>query len=132
MRYLNFTNLQYGTSRRFQPPSPPPVNRTIQSVGAYNIRCPQGEPAWLSRFGQPVGNLTEVPPVTIADLPAIDPSISEDCLYLDLFVPEAVFQAKEDRVFGGHLDPRRRIRFGMEVSVWPWARSNEDSEISRT
>ncbi|KAE8361739.1 Alpha/Beta hydrolase protein [Aspergillus caelatus] len=97
MRYLNFTNLQYGASRRFQPPIPPPVNRTIQSAGAYNIRCPQGEPAWLSQFGQPVGNLTEVPPVTIADLPAIDPSISEDCLYLDIFVPEAVFQAKEDR-----------------------------------
>ncbi|KAE8313512.1 Alpha/Beta hydrolase protein [Aspergillus transmontanensis] len=97
MRYLNFTNLQYGTSRRFQPPIPPSVNRTIQTAGAHNIRCPQGEAAWLSLFGQPIGNLTGIPPVTIADLPPIDPSISEDCLYLDLFVPEDVFQAKGDQ-----------------------------------
>ncbi|KAI9044128.1 putative carboxylesterase [Aspergillus affinis] len=95
--YLNFTNVRYGTGRRFQPPVSPPVNRTVQTAGAYNIRCPQGEPAWLSMFGQPTGNLTGVPPVTAGDLPPIDPSTHEDCLFLDVFVPEQIFNARRSR-----------------------------------
>ncbi|KAH8427431.1 uncharacterized protein LDX57_005145 [Aspergillus melleus] len=97
LRYLSFTNVHYGTASRFQPPEAPPVNRTVQTAGPYNIQCPQGQPAWLSVASQPGESWTSVPPVTEEDLAPIDPSTSEDCLLLDIYVSESVFKARKSK-----------------------------------
>lgn len=58
--------------------------------------CPQAFPGWENiatavLSGQNISE-TEVPPFTTADIPPVDPRTSEDCLFLDVIVPTAVYE----------------------------------------
>lgn len=59
--------------------------------------CPQAQPKWIDYSGGSVGNLTQVPVLTAAELPAAAPGSSEDCLFLDIIVPETVFNDRNSR-----------------------------------
>lgn len=59
--------------------------------------CPQAQPKWIDYAGASVGNLTQVPVLTVAELPAAAPGSSEDCLFLDILVSEAIFNDRNTK-----------------------------------
>lgn len=59
--------------------------------------CPQAQPKWIDFSGGSVGNLTQVPLLTAAELPAAAPGSSEDCLFLDIIVPETIFNDRHTK-----------------------------------
>jgi acetylcholinesterase len=86
---------------RFAAPQAPAENRSAINDGLTNRICPQANPLWsaaasqfiASQFlGLPALNLTfSVPPANASSpVPPQDPRESEDCLFLDVFVPEDV------------------------------------------
>lgn len=106
-RFYNFSNIRYSAKPvRFGLPQDPEINRTVVRDGNDGRRCPQSGPAWFF-LGQkwlshlvlgtacdecfkpyvPVGASWNLP------LAAPDPREMEDCLFLDLFVPEKVLKS---------------------------------------
>ncbi|MCJ1309073.1 hypothetical protein MMC25_002728 [Agyrium rufum] len=83
--YYNFSNIRYAApsigALRFSAPAPPPNNRSagVQD-GSYGSICPQAIPAWSNK--------------TQANLPP-GQFESEDCLFLDVIVPNTTFQADQ-------------------------------------
>ena len=99
MTYYDFANIRYAAPptgfNRFKPPASPAVNRSIQT-GMQEAICPQANPGWENiaiavLSGQNITG-TGVPPFTAADIPPVDPRTSEDCLFLDIIVPTAVYE----------------------------------------
>lgn len=105
-RTYNFSNIRYAEppvgNLRFRAPLPPQtVNRSIDQ-GLVGRVCPQANPAWQLIAAQFVpAYLTGKPfnvsaaEATIAEAagssPPIDPRTTEDCLFLDVVVPEQIF-----------------------------------------
>lgn len=76
----------------------PPTNRNaVQNES--DVICPQAYPGWLLRGA--------VVPITAGDLPPVDPRTSEDCLFLDVLLPQSVWTARE-----------KTDRKGSPVLVW--------------
>ena len=101
MTYYNFSNIRYAAppmgSNRFKPPVHPPRNRVLHT-GLQEFICPQALPGWENiaiavLSGQNISG-TGVPPFTAADIPPVDPRTSEDCLFLNVLVPTAVYENK--------------------------------------
>ncbi|KAE8144823.1 Alpha/Beta hydrolase protein [Aspergillus avenaceus] len=104
----NFSNIRYAApplgNFRFRAPMPPKVDRTEVQTGVKGRVCPQGVPIWeayiLPQFLK--SYFTNTPfngSMNISDYPVVpvsDPRITEDCLFLDVVVPQKVF----DRVQG--------------------------------
>ncbi|KAJ5153480.1 Alpha/Beta hydrolase protein [Penicillium canariense] len=100
--YLNFSNIRYAAAptgaHRFQLPQPPKVDRSVQN-GLPDVICPQAQPAWMNTAfevlsgGTPTG--ADWGNFTASDIPPADPRTSEDCLFLDLLVPETTFSNKD-------------------------------------
>ncbi|KAK5125192.1 hypothetical protein LTR85_000868 [Meristemomyces frigidus] len=100
-----FNNIRYAApptgENRFRAPQSPAVNRSVVQTGTQNRICPQAEPAWLTIAasyiplyleGQTVFNESEFNTSSATSgLPAQDPATNEDCLFLDVVVPEAIF-----------------------------------------
>ncbi|KAG9380385.1 PnbA Carboxylesterase type B [Pyrenophora tritici-repentis] len=118
--FYNFSNIRYAAppvgNLRFAPPQAPAVNRSAVNNGDAARICPQANPAWnavaaraLARevLGVPPLNMTYTAPGANASspIPTPDPRESEDCLFLDVFVPEDVL----DNVGKG---------YGAPVLVW--------------
>lgn len=113
--FYNFSNIRYAAppvgELRFAPPQAPAENRSAVNTGTLNRICPQAGPAWsaqASRFltSLAVGASTNtstnyVPPGANSSslVPAADPREDEDCLFLDVFVPEDVL-AKAGKGYG--------------------------------
>ncbi|KAH7393917.1 Alpha/Beta hydrolase protein [Phaeosphaeria sp. MPI-PUGE-AT-0046c] len=111
--FYNFSNIRYAAppvgNLRFAPPQAPATDRSSVNKGQTSRICPQANPAWgrLSQafltstlLGTPF-NSSQVytPPGANASsqVPTPDPRESEDCLFLDVFVPEDVLsKAGED------------------------------------
>ena len=83
---------------RFAPPAAPLTNRTLDD-GQVGRICYQASPAWelsspafLKAFltNQSIGNFSTLPtpPSTV---PPQDPRSTEDCLFLDVIVPQKVY-----------------------------------------
>lgn len=105
-RFYNFSSIRYAAppvgNLRFAPPEAPAENRGTVQNGTINRICPQASPAWQSvatsfitslLLGQPTGDIpVYVPPGANASspIPARNFRESEDCLFLDVFVPEDV------------------------------------------
>ncbi|KAE9566388.1 hypothetical protein CGMCC3_g17440 [Colletotrichum fructicola] len=126
--YLNFTNVRYAApptgSGRFQPPGPPAENRTTQTAGSYGIECPQAQPGWFNYIGSDVGNQTEMPSFTKADVYPPKPGSSEDCLFLDVLVPEHVFNVRNTSkvpvllfIHGGGYVQGSKTEYGSGVGL---------------
>ena len=119
----NFTNIRYGQAPigdlRFRAPLPPKGRSRQIETGSVNRICPQGGSAATSAniavlgdylFGQPVNetkyNLALAAAAAAASSSKPDPRENEDCLFLDVIVPEKVFKQ------GG------RYRRNAPVLVW--------------
>lgn len=119
--FYNFSNIRYAApptgELRFAAPQPPAVNRSAVQTGSQGRICPQADPAWLLIAGEYIplylsGNQTTFNASSFASnssaattLPAQDPRSTEDCLFLDVVVPEAIFNA-------------RGSGYGAPVLVW--------------
>ncbi|EED14541.1 carboxylesterase, putative [Talaromyces stipitatus ATCC 10500] len=82
---VTFRNIRYADAPRFKPPTVPGRNRSAVQ-NASDIICPQGMPGWLL-YGAVV-------PVTKENLPPVDPRTSEDCLFLDVLLPQRVWMER--------------------------------------
>ncbi|KAK5036087.1 hypothetical protein LTR13_005657 [Exophiala sideris] len=103
-QYYNFSNVRYGAppvgNLRFSAPVPPSTNGTkIFNDGSRAVTCFQAVPAWTAYTADWVVNGTaafnisagyQVPP--LAATPPADPTATEDCLFLDVMVPQAIFE----------------------------------------
>jgi hypothetical protein len=86
---------------RFSAPTTPSTNGgSVFNDGSKAVTCHQADPAWFVLSADWVVNGTaafnisegyKVPP--FAASPPVDPTASEDCLFLDVMVPQAVFNA---------------------------------------
>lgn len=83
--------------------------------GSQAVICPQANPAWLLTAikylsGTPVANLTQgTGSANLSSIPAMDPTTSEDCLFLDVFTPTKVFEAAQNNATNST---------GVPVLVW--------------
>ncbi|KAF2731392.1 alpha/beta-hydrolase [Polyplosphaeria fusca] len=106
-RYYSFTNIRYSAKPvRFGLPTTPVTNRADIKDGKDDRICPQSGPAWFllgqKWLSQVVLGIQckecftpYVPQGASWNLPLAkpDPREMEDCLFLDVFVPERVFKA---------------------------------------
>lgn len=77
---------------RWAPPQPPLKNRSIVQIGAVGRVCPQAYPTWYLRGKQYLAGNPNAGTLSPAELiPPPDPREGEDCLFLDILVPKAVF-----------------------------------------
>lgn len=104
--YYNFSNIRYAAppvgDLRFRAPEPPEVDRTVIQNGSESRMCPQNNPPWMGTIGWLPDYIQSgiVPNATSAagtaanssSLPARDPMQNEDCLFLDVMVPGAIFE----------------------------------------
>ncbi|TKX25031.1 hypothetical protein C1H76_2741 [Elsinoe australis] len=108
-RYYNFSNIRFAAppvgDLRFAAPQAPAKNRGAVQDGQQNRICAQANPAWTaiaSQFvprylaGQRQFNSSSfvTPP---ASIPAQAPGTTEDCLFLDVFIPEQVWQRRNNK-----------------------------------
>lgn len=106
-QFYNFSNIRYAAppvgGLRFAPPQAPAVNRSAINNGDISRICPQATPGWGSLsnanvaslvLGRPTPNTTYIVPGanSSSPIPTRDPRESEDCLFLDVFVPEGVLR----------------------------------------
>lgn len=119
--FFNFSNIRYAApplgEYRFTAPQPPAVNRTMVQTGTQGRICPQANPAWLltaaAYIPQYLAGKTNFTPADFAksnssgttSLPPQDPRTTEDCLFLDVVVPEKIFN-------------NRNNGYGAPVLVW--------------
>lgn len=62
------------------------MNRSVvKNGGSFPIQCPNALPGWFT------GNLLGIPGIPE------NPMDSEDCLYLDVFVPQQIFENRKKR-----------------------------------
>ncbi|OBR09222.1 Carboxylic ester hydrolase [Colletotrichum higginsianum IMI 349063] len=120
---FTFSNIRYATAPRFGAPTPVTVvNRTVND-GQTPGNCPMGSPPWLSLSPQYQAGQLSLDEVnaTFAGIrglsPSSDPSlikqylntpitvpastITEDCLNLDVVVPEKIFKSTNNSSAGG-------------------------------
>ncbi|POS82876.1 hypothetical protein EPUL_005163 [Erysiphe pulchra] len=109
-KYYSFSNIRYAAppvgKLRFSPPVAPATNRTLNNGENASV-CAQGSPFWGNLM---IKNLMGVGPEqlkkdeeelellkkslttnTIHNYQPLDPRTSEDCLHLDVLVPEDIF-----------------------------------------
>ena len=104
----NFSNIRYAEppvgELRFRAPVPPRNRSKIIDQGKIGRVCPQASPGWLavtaeflptylagktfnaSAINSALANSLSSPP------PPQDPRVSEDCLFLNIIVPQKVFE----------------------------------------
>ena len=128
--YYSFTNIRYAApptgNLRFAKPVKPQVDRSAIQDGSTSRICPQAAPAWglvAQQFvplylQDPLGfNVSDLnvaggdiddgePPVA----PTPDPRETEDCLFLDVYVPASILESQYRR-YGGRGK-------GAKVIVW--------------
>jgi carboxylesterase type B len=133
-RYYSFNNIRFAApptgDLRFRAPVAPARNRTAIQTGSVDRICAQASPAWellaaewLPKFlttGRVDTNFsltipgispgTQSPSAAAAQafagiVPAQDPRTTEDCLFLDVVVPEGIFSS-------------RNRGYGAPVLVW--------------
>jgi cholinesterase len=118
----NFSNIRYAQppvgNLRFAAPVAPTGRNTKVNNGSVGAICPQASPVWSligSEFatayakGVPFNFTAAVIALQSANLSfAPDPRTSEDCLFLDVFVPKHIFDNRSSTGKGN----------GAAVLVW--------------
>ncbi|KAG9239279.1 prolyl oligopeptidase-like protein [Amylocarpus encephaloides] len=112
--YYNFSNIRYaqppvGTLRFSAPISPIGRNQTINN-GQQNAICPQINPLWATsqtpfivsyllggNTSQYTNSEPSFTPANLSSVPPPAPAVSEDCLFLDVVVPESIFNSKKGK-----------------------------------
>lgn len=111
-QYFNFSNIRYGVAPlgnlRFSAPLPPRGrNRTVND-GQTSVICPQANPGWELITGQFLAgaNITSLENETtfsLSNIPPPVPGSSEDCLFLDVMVPEKIFNSQRAKKKRGEI-----------------------------
>ncbi|KAF2156328.1 alpha/beta-hydrolase [Myriangium duriaei CBS 260.36] len=106
-RFYNFSNIRYAAppiaDLRFAPPGHPAVNRTVIQSGQDTRICPQADgdweitaakflPQYFNGFRDFNDSSFPQPNLTFPDQP---PDTNEDCLFLDVFVPEHIWERRD-------------------------------------
>ena len=115
-QYYNFSNIRYaapplGNLRFGAPIAPQTKNRTIND-GQISTICPQASPAWeliAEQFlsGVPIATLineSSTSTLSLADIPKAAAGTSEDCLFLDVMVPEKIFNSPRAKKKRGEVE----------------------------
>lgn len=102
--YYSFNNIRYAApptgQNRFRAPQPPTMNRSTVQTGEQRRMCAQASPAWtnipmeyIPKYlnGQKTFNTSSFN-LTSGGLPPADPNTTEDCLFLDVAVPQKIFE----------------------------------------
>lgn len=112
-------------SLRFKSPQPPSTNRTAVNDGSVGRMCPQASAdntqvtAQLFNFLN-THNVTTSLGLASRTVAARDPRESEDCLFLDVLVPQAVFERNNSgsavlvSIYG-------KSRFFIRSELFSWA-----------
>jgi carboxylesterase type B len=116
----SFSNIRYAApptgENRFKAPQPPAQNRSTVQVNTPDVVCPQASPLWglnsveyITRYlmGERKFNQSDFSSASSLNLsdtaslaslvsliPKPDPRTSEDCLFLDVVVPQQLFKKK--------------------------------------
>lgn len=103
-QFYNFSNVRYAApplgNLRFAPPATPSTKQVFNDGSNFAI-CPNAGPAWGAvatkwlTEGLGAINITAgytIPNITTAPAPL--PGTNEDCLFLDVLVPKAIFEQK--------------------------------------
>ena len=116
----SFSNIRYAApptgENRFRAPQPPAQNRSSVQVNSPDTVCPQANPLWaansvdyITRYlmGERVFNQSDFSSASSLNLsdtaslaglvsliPKPDPRTTEDCLFLDVVVPQQLFKKK--------------------------------------
>ncbi|KAK3720604.1 hypothetical protein LTR37_003653 [Vermiconidia calcicola] len=101
--FYNFTNIRYAAppvgDLRFKAPKSPARNRGEVQTGEQDRICAQASPSWLAivpqfitaySLGQTEFNESSFDTDT-GPAPPLDPRTTEDCLFLDVVVPQDIF-----------------------------------------
>ncbi|KAJ3544946.1 hypothetical protein NM208_g2766 [Fusarium decemcellulare] len=88
---------------RWSPPTfPRTINRTVDDGGVQRI-CPQSFPRWIL---QPRAEAAGIPVETLVNILMSDQRMTEDCLFLDVYVPSTILAQKDN------------VRSRSAVMVW--------------
>ncbi|KAK4549100.1 hypothetical protein LTR36_007556 [Oleoguttula mirabilis] len=142
-----FNNVRYAApptgENRFRAPQTPAVNRSVVQQGTQDRICPQASPAWgeiaeayipLYLGGQTVFNQSEFNTSSAtSSLPVQDPATTEDCLFLDVVVPEAIFDNAGNGwgapvlvwIYGGGYTEGSKAGSGSPVGLLTRSESNK-------
>ena len=119
-RFYNFSNIRYAQSPdgdlRFRLPKSPETRSSKIDNGSVGRMCPQSHPAWLKpqiQFmnayltGQPcdVSTLQDQRNQAIDLVPPADSRETEDCLFLDVVVPDDIFRRRRRKDIPGGKPP---------------------------
>lgn len=109
----NFSNIRYAApplgDLRFRAPVPPQVNRSEIQDGTIGRVCPQATPLWESiattfvetqLLGLPYTGPLDINASSYPVTPQ-DPRTTEDCLFLDVVVPQRLFHKAQN---GSHYE----------------------------
>ncbi|EHK26551.1 uncharacterized protein TRIVIDRAFT_52507 [Trichoderma virens Gv29-8] len=106
-RFYNFSNIRYAQpplgQLRFTAPKPVEGHSSNVNNGSIGVICPQAIAAWNNGSNAFVKAYTNGVPFAKAAIlgeeaqenakvPPLDPRTTEDCLFLDVFVPQKVFE----------------------------------------
>ena len=102
-KYYDFSNIRYAAppvgDLRFAHPHKPAQNRSVVQTGQNSVQCPQALPNWIFEAesfvpqylaGKRNFNLSSFSQPGLS-VPAVSPGTDEDCLFLDVFVPEGIW-----------------------------------------
>ncbi|KAL9118166.1 MAG: hypothetical protein Q9187_005294, partial [Circinaria calcarea] len=127
--YYNFSNIRYAQppigNLRFAAPVPPKGKSSVINNGSVGAICPQALPVWTAISAIFVPKYLTGQPFDLAATeaalansssspPAIDPRTSEDCLFLDVIVPQTVFKKQPVPQIAGAANPNALA----PVMVW--------------
>ncbi|KAH8648744.1 Alpha/Beta hydrolase protein [Tricladium varicosporioides] len=98
----NFSNIRYAQAPvgplRWAPPQRPLTNTSTVQIGIVGRVCPQSYPTWYLRGKQYMAGNPKAGTLSPTELvPPPDPRENEDCLFLDVLVPKAVFEKREKK-----------------------------------
>ncbi|KAF6235654.1 hypothetical protein HO173_006337 [Letharia columbiana] len=122
--FYNFSNIRYAQppvgDLRFRAPVPPHGRNTTVDNGSVGRICPQANPAWelIAAVFDP--DYLEGKPFNLSatvaglanqsgSLPSLDPRTTEDCLFLDVVVPQNILKSASNSM---------NLTSGAPVLVW--------------
>lgn len=131
---LNFSSIRYAQAPtgnlRWMPPVPPNGRNSTVTTGPGSPKCPQANPLWTLIATQflvayfsgradsfnytAVAAQVQTLVASGALNAAPDPTITEDCLFNSVFVPQNVFQSANGRYKRGQIDGAG----GAPVLIW--------------